>query len=58
VIQRISWVALILASAASLTEGQAAMRIHSAADELDTLIRDIRASMFPLLIPPSAAAEA
>lgn len=58
VVQRISWVALILASAVSLTEGQAAERVHSAVDELDTLIRDIRASVFPLLIPPSAAAGA
>jgi hypothetical protein len=58
VIQRISWVALILTSAVSLTEGQAAERVHSAVDELDALIRDIRASVFPLLIPPPAAAGA
>ena len=55
VIQRISWVGLLLASAVSLTEGQAADRVHRAVDELDTLIRDIRGSVFQLLIPLAAA---
>ena len=55
VIRRISGVALTLASAASLVDGLAAARVHDAVDELDTLIRDIRANVFELLIPPPAA---
>jgi GGDEF domain-containing protein len=52
VIRRISGVALTLASAASLVDGPAAARVHGAVDELDALIRDIRASVFELLLPP------
>jgi GGDEF domain-containing protein len=52
VIRRISGVALTLASAASLVDGPAAARVHGAVDELDALIRDIRSSVFELLIPP------
>jgi diguanylate cyclase (GGDEF)-like protein len=57
VIRRISGVGLTLASAASLVDGPAAARVHDAVDELDALIRDIRASVFELLIPPSAQGE-
>jgi GGDEF domain-containing protein len=57
VIRRISGVALTLASAASLVDGPAATRVHGAVDELDALIRDIRASVFELLIPPPAAGD-
>jgi hypothetical protein len=55
VIRRISGVALTLASAASLVDGLAAARVHDAVDELDALIRDIRANVFELLILPPAA---
>jgi GGDEF domain-containing protein len=57
VIRRISGVALTLASAASLVDGPAAARVHSAVDDLDALIRDIRASVFELLIPPPVAGD-
>jgi GGDEF domain-containing protein len=57
VIRRISGVALTLASAASLVDGPAATRVHGAVDELDALIRDIRAGVFELLIPPPATGD-
>jgi GGDEF domain-containing protein len=57
VIRRISGVALTLASAASLVDGPAATRVHGAVSELDALIRDIRASVFELLIPPPATGD-
>ena len=45
-VRRISGVAMTLAAAMSLTEGEAAARVGRAADQLDDLIREIRLEAF------------
>jgi hypothetical protein len=54
VIHRIFGAALILESAASLTGGHAASRLHQAVAELDALIRDVRMAVIDPLLPPAS----
>lgn len=56
-VNRISAAGLSLASAASVLDRPAAARVQQAADELDTLIRDVRTIAFGLLPPPHLTAE-
>jgi diguanylate cyclase (GGDEF)-like protein len=52
-VQRISGVALTLAAAISLSEGEAAARAERAADQLDDVIREIRLTAFQLRSSPA-----
>jgi signal transduction histidine kinase len=52
-VQQISGVALTLAAAISLSEGEAATRTERAADQLDDVIREIRLTAFQLRSSPA-----
>ena len=54
VIHRIFGAALILESAATLTDGRAASRLQQAVAELDALIRDVRMAVIEPLMPPAS----